>query len=163
TSATSAKRPSPRAMRAYHGRPPGVARPSAGPTPARDSANTRDADLPRLSKRMSELGLCSRREADEWIASGWVKVDGAVMKTPGPPDPNHQHRPGPPPRTTRARDVPAQKADGLRVGTARRQLSARSLADPPRESLERGSLAAPVPAGASARSCARGAPRYRLD
>ena len=30
----------------------------------------------RLSKRMSELGLCSRREADEWIPRGWVLVDG---------------------------------------------------------------------------------------
>jgi 23S rRNA pseudouridine2604 synthase len=28
---------------------------------------------------MSELGLCSRREADEWIAKGWVKVDGQVI------------------------------------------------------------------------------------
>ncbi len=27
---------------------------------------------------MSELGICSRREADEWIARGWVRVDGAV-------------------------------------------------------------------------------------
>jgi 23S rRNA pseudouridine2604 synthase len=25
---------------------------------------------------MAELGLCSRREADEWIAKGWVRVDG---------------------------------------------------------------------------------------
>ena len=25
---------------------------------------------------MAELGLCSRREADEWIAMGWVRVDG---------------------------------------------------------------------------------------
>ncbi|EON15686.1 pseudouridine synthase [Pandoraea sp. SD6-2] len=33
----------------------------------------------RLSKRMSELGLCSRREADEWIAKGWVRVDGKVI------------------------------------------------------------------------------------
>jgi len=33
----------------------------------------------RLSKRMSELGLASRREADEWIAKGWVRVDGAVV------------------------------------------------------------------------------------
>jgi 23S rRNA pseudouridine2604 synthase len=32
----------------------------------------------RLSKRMSELGLASRREADEWIERGWVSVDGAV-------------------------------------------------------------------------------------
>ena len=40
----------------------------------------------RLSKRMSELGLCSRREADEWIERGWVRVAGAVaalgMKVP---------------------------------------------------------------------------------
>ena len=25
---------------------------------------------------MAELGLCSRREADEWIAKGWIRVDG---------------------------------------------------------------------------------------
>ena len=37
----------------------------------------------RLSKRMSELGLCSRREADEWIANGWVKVNGEVMSELG--------------------------------------------------------------------------------
>jgi 23S rRNA pseudouridine2604 synthase len=30
----------------------------------------------RLSKRMSELGLSSRREADEWIERGWVRVNG---------------------------------------------------------------------------------------
>ena len=37
----------------------------------------------RLNKRMAELGLCSRREADEWIEQGWVKVNGelAVMGT----------------------------------------------------------------------------------
>jgi 23S rRNA pseudouridine2604 synthase len=32
---------------------------------------------------MSELGLCSRREADEWIVNGWVKVDGDVVTTLG--------------------------------------------------------------------------------
>ena len=32
----------------------------------------------RLSKRMSALGLASRREADEWIERGWVQVDGTV-------------------------------------------------------------------------------------
>jgi 23S rRNA pseudouridine2604 synthase len=32
----------------------------------------------RLSKRMGELGLASRREADDWIAAGWVRVDGKV-------------------------------------------------------------------------------------
>jgi 23S rRNA pseudouridine2604 synthase len=32
---------------------------------------------------MSELGLCSRREADEWIENGWVSVDGKVVNTLG--------------------------------------------------------------------------------
>jgi 23S rRNA pseudouridine2604 synthase len=33
----------------------------------------------RLSKVMSEQGLASRREADEWIENGWVRVDGEVI------------------------------------------------------------------------------------
>ncbi|GAB2904919.1 pseudouridine synthase [Uliginosibacterium flavum] len=44
------------------------------------------ADMPvdqpgavRLSKLMSELGLCSRREADDYIERGWVSVDGVVV------------------------------------------------------------------------------------
>lgn len=32
----------------------------------------------RLSKRISELGIASRREADTWIEKGWVKVNGQV-------------------------------------------------------------------------------------
>ena len=40
-------------------------------------------DHPRLSKRMGELGLCSRREAEQWIVNGWVKVDGQVIDTLG--------------------------------------------------------------------------------
>jgi len=32
----------------------------------------------RLNKRMAELGFCSRREADAWIAEGSVKVNGAT-------------------------------------------------------------------------------------
>ena len=34
------------------------------------------SDPVRLSKRMAELGLCSRREADAYIEKGWVKVNG---------------------------------------------------------------------------------------
>jgi 23S rRNA pseudouridine2604 synthase len=37
----------------------------------------------RLSKRMSELGIASRREADEWIAKGWVRVDDHVVSELG--------------------------------------------------------------------------------
>ena len=30
----------------------------------------------RLNKRMAELRMCSRREADAWIEQGWVMVNG---------------------------------------------------------------------------------------
>ncbi len=33
----------------------------------------------RLSKLMAQRGLCSRREADEYIAAGLVKVDGEII------------------------------------------------------------------------------------
>ena len=34
----------------------------------------------RLNKRMADLGLCSRREADAWIDQGWVRVNGQVAE-----------------------------------------------------------------------------------
>ena len=37
----------------------------------------------RLSKRMSELGIASRREADEWIGKGWVRVDDQIVSALG--------------------------------------------------------------------------------
>jgi len=37
----------------------------------------------RLSKLMAERGLCSRREADEFIARGWVRVDGITITALG--------------------------------------------------------------------------------
>ena len=58
----------------------------AAPPPVAESApKHRDHHdgLVRLSKVMSELGLCSRREADEWIEKGWVLVDGEVIDTLG--------------------------------------------------------------------------------
>jgi 23S rRNA pseudouridine2604 synthase len=42
-----------------------------------------NVEQPRLSKVMAERGLCSRREADEWIINGWVKVDGVIIETLG--------------------------------------------------------------------------------
>ena len=42
-----------------------------------------NVEQPRLSKVMAERGICSRREADEWIVNGWVKVDGVIMETLG--------------------------------------------------------------------------------
>jgi 23S rRNA pseudouridine2604 synthase len=67
-------------------RPPASTRsetPPAAHTVPRASVMPLVPENPRLSKRMSELGLCSRREADEWIENGWVKVDGAVTNTLG--------------------------------------------------------------------------------
>jgi len=45
----------------------------------------------RLSKLMSEQGLASRREADEWIEQGWVRVDGEVVDELGTRVFPHQH------------------------------------------------------------------------
>lgn len=39
-------------------------------------------DPVRLSKRVAELRRCSRREAEQLIAGGWVKVDGIVIEEP---------------------------------------------------------------------------------
>ena len=36
----------------------------------------------RIAKRLSRAGICSRREAERWIASGRVTVDGTLIKTP---------------------------------------------------------------------------------
>jgi len=42
-----------------------------------------NVEQPRLSKVMADRGLCSRREADEWISNGWVKVNGEIVETLG--------------------------------------------------------------------------------
>lgn len=40
------------------------------------------SDPIRLSKRVAELQGCSRREAEQYIAGGWVTVDGQVVEEP---------------------------------------------------------------------------------
>ena len=64
--------------------PPPVARsrPGAAPLPAgqRNTAAQGANGTVRLNKRMAELGMASRREADEWISKGWVKVNGVVAE-----------------------------------------------------------------------------------
>lgn len=72
------------------GKPPRARIEPASP-PRRPAIEPRKTDANgyvRLNKRMAELGLCSRREADEWIARGWVRVNGqpALMGQPVPPD-----------------------------------------------------------------------------
>jgi 23S rRNA pseudouridine2604 synthase len=62
----------------------------------------------RLSKRMSELGLCSRREADEWISCGWVRVDGKVVSELGSKILPHQ-------RVTIERQASAQQSKRVTI------------------------------------------------
>ena len=72
----------PRAKAPILRRVPAPAAASAAAT-KRTSATTGTAGAAptsRLNKRMSELGLCSRREADEWIANGWVRVNGKTAQ-----------------------------------------------------------------------------------
>lgn len=46
------------------------------PPPRAPRAGPRTDGRIRLNKRLADLGLCSRREADEWIERGWVCVNG---------------------------------------------------------------------------------------
>ena len=58
-------------------------RPDRGERPARAPATPRSedgVDTVRLNKRMAELRLCSRREADDWVEKGWVRVNGEVAE-----------------------------------------------------------------------------------
>jgi 23S rRNA pseudouridine2604 synthase len=36
----------------------------------------------RLAKRLAEMLACSRREAEQYIEGGWVRVNGTVVETP---------------------------------------------------------------------------------
>lgn len=64
---------SPRRVPRAEAPPPQVRPPPRAPTP-----RTSSEEGFRLSKLLSDRGLASRREADDWIAAGWVTVDGQV-------------------------------------------------------------------------------------
>ena len=57
-------------------KPPGGRPRNANPALAGSSST----GTSRLNKRMAELGMASRREADDWIGRGWVKVNGQVAE-----------------------------------------------------------------------------------
>jgi 23S rRNA pseudouridine2604 synthase len=46
------------------------------------SVGERPAEGERLSKRIMQLRDCSRREAEQYIEAGFVRVDGAVVQEP---------------------------------------------------------------------------------
>ncbi len=75
-------------------RPAGIVKPKAAKPKENAKENTKDKqvvldslnsddEVVRLSKLMTERGLCSRREADDLIARGQVLVDGQVTETLG--------------------------------------------------------------------------------
>ena len=58
-------------------------RPDAGAVKPAQQPTGEAPDGVRLSKVMSERGMCSRREADLWISRGWVYVDGVQISELG--------------------------------------------------------------------------------
>src|SRR5204863_9877297 len=60
----------------------------------------------RIAKVLARAGLCSRRDAERWIAEGRVAVDGTVLTTPAvtvTPDSNIRVDGKPLPQQERAR------------------------------------------------------------
>lgn len=63
-------------------RPPREPKALAAHAPNAHQGSPDDGSI-RLSKLMSNRGICSRREADEWIAKSWVKVNGVIINELG--------------------------------------------------------------------------------
>ena len=58
-------------------------RPSENSAPQPVSTEPKDPDIERLNKFIANSGLCSRREADQYIQAGVVTVNGEVITTLG--------------------------------------------------------------------------------
>lgn len=50
--------------------------------PRREEPGSAVSEPMRIAKAMARAGLCSRRDAERWIAEGRVRVNGAVLTTP---------------------------------------------------------------------------------
>lgn len=62
--------------------PPPTAKTKPRPAPLPKGDGGDSASSNRIAKVMARAGLCSRREAERWIADGRVKVNGRPQKTP---------------------------------------------------------------------------------
>jgi 23S rRNA pseudouridine2605 synthase len=58
-----------------------MAKPTTVDKPASAPAAADSAPM-RIAKAMARAGLCSRREAERWIADGRVSVNGKLLRTP---------------------------------------------------------------------------------
>jgi 23S rRNA pseudouridine2604 synthase len=63
--------------------PPAAAASTNAPLATASAQRGLSKESPRLSKLVSELAVCSRRAADEWIENGWVSVDGVIVNRLG--------------------------------------------------------------------------------
>lgn len=65
-------------------------KPKSRPRPPNPGGPAAVSEPMRVAKAMARAGLCSRREAERWIADGRVSVNGEVLKSPardvGPTD-----------------------------------------------------------------------------
>ena len=52
------------------------------PEQSEPAPSSETAKPERIAKRMARAGLCSRRQAEAWIADGRVKLNGKVLQTP---------------------------------------------------------------------------------
>ena len=64
-------------------RPAEASKPASKPASARATEPTASDTGPmRIAKAMARAGLCSRRDAERWIAEGKVSVNGEVLRSP---------------------------------------------------------------------------------
>lgn len=72
-------KPRKRPITALRTKPPAA----AAPQPAAPPATARpDSGGDRLAKRVAQMRSCSRSDAEQYIAGGWVQVDGKVIEEP---------------------------------------------------------------------------------
>ena len=112
----------------------------------------------RISKLLTDRGVASRREADDWIAAGWVKVDGrmAVLGQRALPDAVIEIDPRA--KKDQARSVTillhkpigyvsGQAEDGYEPASVLIKPANRWTADPARQTWHPGQLRGLAPAG----------------
>ncbi|MXN66145.1 pseudouridine synthase [Stappia sp. GBMRC 2046] len=81
-------RPAPRGKPArrphsgHSGKPRNKQNPRPEPKPSLAPEKTSTFEGERIAKVMARVGLCSRREAEDWIKEGRVSVNGTVLATP---------------------------------------------------------------------------------
>jgi 23S rRNA pseudouridine2605 synthase len=59
--------------------------------PGSDLPGSGDGGTTRIAKLMARAGLCSRRQAEEWIAAGRVVVNGGTIRSPAVNVKPHDH------------------------------------------------------------------------